>query len=214
VAALDDFVAIALSQRGDPYVFGAEASFDDLDPTAFDCSELCEWAAARCGVPFVDGAQNQRDFCRRAGTLIDVGVGINTRGALLFRIDEGQGNDHVVISLGNGDTMEARGEAYGVNTFSAAGRKWTHAGLIPGLSAEETPGTPENLRAGHRGEEVRWVQRRLQVHGFAPGPADGVFGRRTDKAVRLFQAMKQLEADGIVGSATKHALRANRVLVA
>src|SRR5688500_5069894 len=109
MASLDDFVAKALSQLGDPYVFGAEASFDDPDPPRFDCSELVEWAAARCKVSFVDGAQNQRDACRRGGTLMDVNEAIRTRGALLFRIDEGPGNDHVAISLGDGSTIEARG---------------------------------------------------------------------------------------------------------
>src|SRR3712207_1470670 len=99
---LDDFAAKALTQRGDPYVFGAEARFDDPDPPACDCSELVEWSAARLGVRFVDGAQNQRDTCRSAGTLISVGEALRTRGALLFRIDEGAGGDHVAISLGNG----------------------------------------------------------------------------------------------------------------
>jgi len=53
---LQDFVTIAMTQRGDPYIFGAETSFNDPDPGAFDCSELVQWAAARCGVSFADGA--------------------------------------------------------------------------------------------------------------------------------------------------------------
>lgn len=213
MATLDDFVATALTQRGDPYVFGAEASFSDPNPKRFDCSELVEWAAARCGVRFVDGAQNQRDACKRAGTLIDVKTGLRTRGALLFRIDPGPGNDHVAISLGDGKTMEAKGKAFGVNVFSAAGRAWTHAGLIPGLApgnkrAVKVPTRDRMLRRGHRGEDVRWVQRRLQMHAFQPGPADGVFGKRTDAAVRAFQTAKKLEIDGIVGPQTRKALAA------
>jgi cell wall-associated NlpC family hydrolase len=207
MASLDDFVAIALSQRGDPYLFGAEASFDDRDPDVFDCSELVQWAAARCGVRFADGAQNQRDACRRAGNLIDVNIGRRTRGALLFRIDEGPSKDHVAISLGDGKTIEARGIAYGVNIFSSAGRQWTNAGLIPGLVAENGPRPAGRLlRKGSRGEDVRRIQRRLQVHGFDPGPADGVFGPRTDVAVRAFQRAKRLQVDGIVGPHTRGAL--------
>lgn len=80
---------------------------------------------------FVDGAQNQRNACQQANTLMGVNDGLRTLGALLFRIDEGPGNDHVAISLGDGRTIEARGEAYGVNTFSAAGRDWTHAASCP-----------------------------------------------------------------------------------
>lgn len=199
--SLEDFVAIALTQRGDPYVFGAEASFRDPDPAAFDCSELVEWASARLGVKFVDGAQNQRDVCKRAGTAIPVEQAGRVRGALLFRIDEGPGNDHVAISLGDGNTIEARGKRYGVNVFSTASRRWTDAGLIPGLDQHD-----RELREGDRGDDVRWVQRRLQMHGTDPGPADGVFGKRTDRAVRKFQGKHDLEVDGIVGAKTHEAL--------
>lgn len=208
MATIDDFVAIALTQQGDPYLFGAEASFEDPDPPRFDCSELVQWAAARCGVRFVDGAQNQRNACQGAGTTLDVDEGIRTRGALLFRIDEGPGNDHVAVSLGDGKTIEARGAAYGVNVFPATGRGWTHSGLVPGLSRAEGRIGVEVLRKGDLGEEVRWVQRRLQMHGHDPGPADGVFGPRTDAAVRSFQTVKGLLVDGVVGPETRRALRA------
>jgi cell wall-associated NlpC family hydrolase len=208
MATLSDFVAIALTQRGDPYVFGAEAEYNDPDPDKFDCSEITEWAARRCGIRFVDGAQNQRDACRRAGTLIDVNRGIGERGALLFRIDEGPGNDHVAISLGDGRTFEAKGKAFGVNVFSASGRRWTHAGFIPGLDRTATRRKAGLLQSGDRGEDVRRMQRRLHVHGLDPGPADGVFGPRTEKAVRAFQKAKRLEVDGIIGPKTTRALQA------
>jgi cell wall-associated NlpC family hydrolase len=203
MASLSEFTTIALSQRGDPYVFGSEADFRDADPDRFDCSELVEWAAARCGVDFVDGAQNQRDACRRADRLISVRRARETRGALLFRIDEGPSNDHVAISLGNGKTIEARGRAYGVNVFAAEHRRWTHGGLIPGLHADQHH---EMLGRGVVGDKVRWVQRRLSLHGFNPGPADGVFGRRTEAALRSFQQAHHLEVDGIAGPITLKAL--------
>ncbi|HEU4355291.1 MAG TPA: peptidoglycan-binding protein [Actinomycetota bacterium] len=208
MATLHAFVATALTQRGDEYEFGAETEFSDPDPAEFDCSELVQWAAARCDVRFVDGAQNQRNACQQANTLMDVHDGIRTRGALLFRIDEAIGNDHVAISLGNGRTIEARGEAYGVNRFSAAGRPWTHAGIVPGFTDGGTvKHGDEMLELDDEGEKVRWVQRRLQLHGYDPGPADGVFGPRTEKAVRAFQTAKGLEVDGVVGRETRRALR-------
>ena len=208
MASLADFAAIALTQQGDRYIFGAEAEFDDPNPSAFDCSELTQWAAARCGVQFVDGAQNQRDMCKSKGTLIPVDKGIGTRGALLFRIDEGPGNDHVAISLGDGKTIEARGADFGVNVFSASGRTWTHAGLVPGLKRRGGGGQQGIIQNGDRGEEVRRIQRRLHMHGFDPGPADGVFGDRTEAAVRAFQLVKGLEVDGEVGPKTMRALKA------
>jgi peptidoglycan hydrolase-like protein with peptidoglycan-binding domain len=49
---------------------------------------------------------------------------------------------------------------------------------------------------------VRDVQRRLRALGFATGPVDGLFGPRTDRAVRRFQREAGLEADGIAGPRT------------
>jgi len=61
----EQFVAIARRQVGKPYVFGAEAAPNDPDPPAFDCSELAQWACARVGVVFPDGAWNQIAACKR-----------------------------------------------------------------------------------------------------------------------------------------------------
>jgi NlpC/P60 family len=141
VATLDDFVTKALTQQGKKYHFGVEVDLNDPDPPAFDCAELPEWAAFQCGVPFTNAnfAEAQRNRCRDAGTLITLKEGKRTRGALLFRIDEGEGIDHVGISLGNGKTMEARDTASGVGVFSAADIPWTHAGIIPGFEEDDMP---------------------------------------------------------------------------
>lgn len=127
------FVDVCLTQSGDPYVFGAEAPPSDPDPDAFDCSELVEWGLRRLGVRFPDGAINQYHACRNARTLVPLLEGFGTFGALLFRI--GTSPNHVAISLGDGRSFEARGRAYGVGTFGGvASRRWTHAGLIPGVT--------------------------------------------------------------------------------
>jgi chitosanase len=57
-----------------------------------------------------------------------------------------------------------------------------------------------------RGEDVRVLQQALVSHGSLSN-ADGVFGTRTEEAVKQFQAQKGLKADGIVGPATRAALR-------
>lgn len=46
------------------------------------------------------------------------------------------------------------------------------------------------------------IQTRLTALGYAPGPADGLFGRRTQGAVRAFQRDQKMAVDGIVGPAT------------
>lgn len=62
------------------------------------------------------------------------------------------------------------------------------------------------LRRGSRGPEVAKLQRDLARLGFNPGPADGIFGPRTEQAVRAFQKAKKLAVDGIVGPKTWNAL--------
>jgi hypothetical protein len=58
-----------------------------------------------------------------------------------------------------------------------------------------------------RGEPVRLVQARLGDRGFDPGPADGVYGRRTASAVRAFQGTQGfLKVNGVVDGNTFGAL--------
>jgi len=62
------------------------------------------------------------------------------------------------------------------------------------------------LRVGNYGESVRAVQQYLLNLGFNPGPVDGVFGPRTEAAVKAFQRANGLWDDGIVGPITWGAL--------
>jgi cell wall-associated NlpC family hydrolase len=53
---------------------------------------------------------------------------------------------------------------------------------------------------------VRDVQKRLAAHGFPPGPIDGIYGARTENAVRAFQRSRRLQVDAVVGPLTFRAL--------
>lgn len=137
------FVERALEQRGDTYVFGAEASLDDPDPGSFDCSELTQWAADQVGVTIPDGAMYQYLDLKGQGQLMTVEEALRTPGALLFYFSDEPtpggsrpGAAHVAISLGDGRTIEARGSSYGVNTFDGGdpGERFNFAGMIPQMS--------------------------------------------------------------------------------
>ncbi len=56
-------------------------------------------------------------------------------------------------------------------------------------------------------ERIAVVQRALTVAGFAPGPIDGQWGPRTERAVRAFQRAQGLEPTGVVGQRTWDALQ-------
>ncbi|WP_268876566.1 peptidoglycan-binding domain-containing protein [Litchfieldia alkalitelluris] len=63
------------------------------------------------------------------------------------------------------------------------------------------------LRRGDRGDNVREVQRALDRVNFDPGPIDGIYGPKTEDAVRRFQSMyAALADDGIYGPNTKRYL--------
>ena len=67
------------------------------------------------------------------------------------------------------------------------------------------------LFVGSSGTEVLMVQRGLAAAGFDPGPIDGVFGQKTERAVKAFQAMRGLAIDGHVGPDTLAGLRSLRI---
>lgn len=65
---------------------------------------------------------------------------------------------------------------------------------------------PRTLRRGMRGEDVRGLQKLLIGAGHLVGGADGIFGPKTQAAVRKLQAQLGLSADGVVGPATHAAI--------
>lgn len=73
------------------------------------------------------------------------------------------------------------------------------------LADQTALGTHLPLSRGARGDGVRLLQGRLNVLG-ADMVADGVFGRQTQAAVRMFQAANGLDANGTVDSTTARTL--------
>ena len=59
---------------------------------------------------------------------------------------------------------------------------------------------------GSRGSEVTEIQRELSSRGYYSGSIDGIYGKLTENAVRLFQKANGLKVDGIAGTQTLSAL--------
>lgn len=116
---------------------------------------------------------------------------------------------HVGYYRGDGVVTEDKGRKYGVvNTdFKTGG--WTNYGRPIWWADSEVILTRElyyikgNMM---RGSDVESVQKRLNELGFSCGSADGIFGTKTDNAVKKFQESKNLTVDGIVGKKTCEAL--------
>lgn len=157
------FLNHALAQEGDQYVFGAEVvDLDNPNPSRFDCSELVEWAAHQTGIKIPDGAVFQYRHLQEAGTTMSVEQAIDTPGALLFSFssDPLTGRPqaaHVAISLGNGKTIEAMGDAYGVTEGTASASRFAYAAYIPELGTGGTvpePAAPQSANGDHFSDRV------------------------------------------------------------
>ena len=63
-----------------------------------------------------------------------------------------------------------------------------------------------NLRNGSRGVYVTFLQQLLESKLFPVGNIDGIFGQKTESAVRAFQEANGLTVDGVVGPNTWNSL--------
>ena len=58
------------------------------------------------------------------------------------------------------------------------------------------------LTLGSNDPAVKDLQQALKALGHDPGPVDGVFGAKTEDAVKAFQAAREIPVDGVVGRVT------------
>ena len=83
---------------------------------------------------------------------------------------------------------------------------------VDGVVGDQTwPALIIQVQLGSEGDAVRGVQGQFQARNLSGDPTkglqvDGIFGPRTDAAVRGFQDPAGLAVDGIVGPFTWHAL--------
>jgi hypothetical protein len=137
---LERFVDVAQQQIGVKYQFGAEADLKDSAPSAFDSSELVQWAAHRAGVDLPDGSWNQYRALQEEGASISVDHALQTKGALVFGFSsdplaspDRPERAYVGISLGNGKVLDVSERAGEVREMDP-GNYYTHAALVPGFA--------------------------------------------------------------------------------
>ena len=84
----------------------------------------------------------------------------------------------------------------------------THPSAVPVRSADTTVlAFGSGYGGGSTAVAVRRLQGRLNSIGDSPGPIDGRYGPRTERAVERFQSAHGLRVDGIAGPITKATLR-------
>lgn len=98
-------------------------------------------------------------------------------------------------------------------------RQWEHDLFLSGSSSKPKAEAPKNynpfpvpkvtLRNGSTGQGVKWLQVELDNRGYHLN-IDGIFGPRTEAAVKEYQKKQGLVVDGIVGARTRGELTAGR----
>lgn len=161
---------------------------------AFDCSGLGTFFFLKHGLIDHDvNAEGLRNLCR------EIRRSDLREGDLVFRMSGGRAV-HVGYAIDGDRVIEAKGRDVGV--VESAVRGWDRYGRTPFFHSRILKLTTPYLR----GSDVFAVQRKLKEAGFAPGQIDGIYGKKTERAVKRFQKDRGLKPDGIVGKRTYIAL--------
>ena len=152
------------------------------------------------------------------GKIITVDQAAKTQGAAILRVPAVGLTGHIVVSDGNGGTVEAHSHADGVINSVINGRRWDFGILVPGFDYEQQPAVkyvpPDYTIYRYTlpkmvGSKIGQIQKALKAAGFDPQGIDNIYGPGTFKAVEAFQQANNLVVDGEVGRDTANALGFN-----
>lgn len=184
----------------------------------FDCRGFTRWLLQQAGLSLrgagATSQWNDETNWAEKGPISDLP---QEKVCCLF-MRQGTKMSHTGMHLGNGVLIHCSGE---VKRGKVTDKGWTHYAIPKGLAEEApvpapepapmpqpalvpTPVTRRLLRKGCRGEDVKELQSALMLLGYDLGKcgADGIFGRKTQAAVKAFQKDEGIQVDGIAGPVT------------
>jgi len=179
---LDRFIKAATDQVGDKYQFGAEADENDPNPSAFDSSELVEWASHQAGFhDMPDGSWNQYRYLHEQGASVTLDEAMHTRGALVFGFssDPLESTDrparaYVGISLGDGKQIIDVSERSGEVRVMEPGGFYSYGAKIPEFHAPDDSVTPDDPFAPSQDPAKSYGPDGQIIHEDLPAPSDPV----------------------------------------
>ena len=138
-------------------------------------------------------------------------TGLDVKYVMQRLYDLGYYNKKADEKFGNGmlAAVKAFQKKNGLAVDGAVGKKSLAILFSDGvLDADDLIPAPEPeplklpYKYGDKGSEIKTVQEALLALGYKTGKADGVFGKNTRDAVKLFQARNGMTVDGKVGQRT------------
>ena len=174
----------------------------------FDCRGFTYWVLQQIGITISGvGATTQyntaKDWVQR-GEIAEMPNVV----CCVF-IKKGSKMSHTGLHIGDGIVIDCSTD---VSSMTIKQGGFTHYAIPKDLyTSQELSQASEvkimdNLKRGSRGHDVEIIQQQLNELGYDCGAADGIFGAKTDAAVRRFQADNNLTIDGVVGPTTRRLL--------
>jgi N-acetylmuramoyl-L-alanine amidase len=227
----EELVRLAYKHVNESYILGSRVPMANKEwKGPWDCAEFVSWCVYQltgqlfgCRPNNVnpDAADAYTGYwaldAKKHKVRFDKEVAAATPGAILLREPPGAGEiGHIVISCGNGKTVEAKGAKWGVVIDEIRNRRWDYGIAVPGIALNtstapfeiEEPIEIIRIKTPYMtGTLISEAQKILKSLGYSPGPIDGVFGFQTLAAVRAFQLKKDLVPDGEIGPVTARALK-------
>ena len=215
-----------LRKPPEKYVLGALAPKNDPNwHGPWDCAELQSWLIYQVARILYGCNRNTGDpatadagtvywarDARTRGRIVPPEIAAGVAGAMVLRLAANGQFGHIVLSNGQGGTVEAADSRRGVIESTLHGRRWSLGILVPEIDYAGGSGMPLAPPAGRiyhltspymTGEGIRTLQQALGIK------ADGIFGNATALAVKAFQVAHGLVADGEAGPLTLKALGVN-----
>lgn len=196
-----------------PVLSGRQASCDGCKwqgKLAFDCRGFTYWCLSQAGIRIKGGGATSQyntaaNWVRR-GEIREMPDVV----CCVFQRRNGR-MQHTGLHIGGGKVIHC---SAGVQWGDTSDKAWTHYAIPAGLYAADeiaaalpafAAGEGQAvflLRLGSRGSDVIRLQTALNALGYDCGAADGIFGVKTQAAVRRFQRARQLAVDGVAGRMT------------
>ena len=174
-----------------------------------DCQGFVKQVCSRVGISFTGGGATS--MWNGSGNWTEKGTRANLPEdrlcCIFWQASDKKTMSHIGFYIGGGMMIHCSGT---VKKEKISARV-THWAIPKGLDGS-TPSDLPTLRRGSRGEYVTLLQTKLIQLGYDVGGtgADGVYGAKTEAAVKAFQKDHGLVADGITGPRTWEALQTGK----